>query len=160
MKKINNPYINLPEEAGYSCFGCSPSNSHGLKMEFFEEGEEIVSFWNPDKKFEGYLNVLHGGIQATLIDEIASWVVFVKLRTGGFTSDLQVKYIKSVLIDKGQITLRASLREMKKNMAHIQVSLYDGGGNLCSEGVAIYFTLPEKIAVSKMKYPGIESFYE
>ncbi|MBB6479083.1 PaaI family thioesterase [Spirochaeta isovalerica] len=160
MKKIINPFVDLKQSTGYSCFGCSPSNNNGLKMEFLEEGDEIVSHWNPDRKFEGFLNILHGGIQATLIDEIASWVVFVKLKTGGFTSELQVRYLKSVMIDKGRITLRASIKEMEKNIAHVQVSLYDGEENLCSEGVASYFTLPEKIAVAKMNYPGIDSFYE
>lgn len=129
-------------------------------MEFFEEGDEILSIWKPDNKFEGFNNVLHGGIQATLMDEIASWVVFVKLKTGGFTSSLNVNYLNNVLIDKGDITLRASLKEMEKNIAHISVSLSDGRGKCCSEAVASYFTLPEKIAAAKLRYPGIDSFYE
>lgn len=160
MKKIVNPYVKADRKKTYSCFGCSPHNPYGLKMEFFEEGDEILSIWTPDNKYEGFMNVLHGGIQATLMDEIASWVIFVKLKTGGFTSNLQVKYLSSVMIDKGNITLRASLKEMEKNIAHIAVSLYDGNDKLCTDAVVSYFTLPEKIAAAKLKYPGIESFYE
>lgn len=156
MKKIVNPYAGKDD---YNCFGCSPENHSGLKMNFIEEGDEIVSYWTPNRQFEGFHNVLHGGIQATLMDEIASWVVFVKLKTGGFTANLNVRYISTVMIDKGDITLRASLKEMEKNIAHISVSLYDGNGTLCSEAVASYFTLPEKIAAAKLRYPGIESFY-
>lgn len=157
MKKIVNPFIGKKD---YCCFGCSPMNQMGLKMNFFEEGDEILSIWEPDDHFTGFEQVLHGGIQATLIDEIASWVVFVKLKTGGFTSNLNVQYKKPVLIDKGNITIKASLKEMKKNIAHIAVSLFDGEGKLCSEAIAQYFTLPEKIARKKMMYPGIENFYE
>ncbi|MCP4176231.1 MAG: PaaI family thioesterase, partial [bacterium] len=104
MKKIVNPFIDFK---GYNCIGCSPSNPYGLKMSFFEEGDEIISFWEPDDKFTGYDFILHGGIQATLMDEIASWVVFVKLETGGFTSRLNVSYKSSVFTNKGKITLRA-----------------------------------------------------
>lgn len=157
MKKIVNPFI---EAENYTCFGCSPRNPFGLKMTFFEEGDEIICHWSPSKNFEGFHNVLHGGIQSTLMDEIASWVVFVKLQTGGFTSSLQVKYLTSVIIDKGDITLKASLREMEKNIAHIQVQLFDGSGKLCTEAVVSYFTLPEKIAKAKLRYPGVDSFYE
>ncbi len=157
MKKIVNPFKDFE---GYNCIGCSPSNPNGLKMSFFEEGDEIVSFWEPDDKFAGYDFILHGGIQATLMDEIASWVVFVKLGTGGFTSRLNVCYKSSVFTNKGKITLRASLREMRKNIAHISVSLFDSDDKLCSEAIAEYFTLPEKIARKKMNYPGIDSFYE
>lgn len=157
MRKIVNPFI---KSENYSCFGCSPRNPFGLKMDFFEEGDEVISIWKPDNRYEGFNNVLHGGIQATLMDEIASWVVFVKLKTGGFTSNLNVSYKNNLLIDKGDITLRASLKEMEKNIAHITVSLYDGNDKLCSEAVASYFTLPEKIATAKLRYPGIDSFYE
>lgn len=156
MKKIINPYR---ERENYNCFGCAPHNDSGLRMEFFEDGEQIVCNWKPEEKFTGYNYILHGGIQATLIDEIASWVVFVKLKTGGFTVNLNVDYKSPVQINKGNITLRASLKERKKNIAHISVGLYDGEGKLGSEGIAQYFTLPEKIARRKMLYPGSESFF-
>jgi acyl-coenzyme A thioesterase PaaI-like protein len=48
-------------------------------MTFFDDGEGIVSNWGPKEGYQGYDKVLHGGIQATLIDEIASWVVYVRL---------------------------------------------------------------------------------
>lgn len=157
MKKIVNPYRG---KENYNCFGCDPDNESGLRMEFFEDGDEIVCIWKPEQKFTGYNDILHGGIQATLIDEIASWVVFVKLKTGGFTVNLNVDYLNPVQINKGDITLRASLKEMEKNIAHISVSLYDGNGKLGTEGIARYFTLPEKIARKKMHYPGLDGFYK
>ena len=157
MKKINNPFTG---NVDYKCFGCSPDNPNGLKMEFYEEGDEIISIWKGDKKFTGYNDILHGGIQATLMDEIASWVVFIKLQTGGFTVNLNVNYKNQVQITKGDITLKASLKEMKKNIAHITVNLYDGEGKCGSEAIVQYFTLPEKIARKKMLYPGLDRFYE
>ncbi len=75
MKKIRNPYVDLK---GYNCFGCSPNNIQGLHMHFEEHGEKIISEWTPKMQFQGYKNVLHGGIQATLMDEIASWCVQIK----------------------------------------------------------------------------------
>ena len=40
MKKIINPWEGLD---GYMCFGCAPSNPMGLHMEFYEDGDDIVS---------------------------------------------------------------------------------------------------------------------
>ena len=71
MKKIVNPYAKAGR-AEYQCFGCSPQNAKGLQMKFQLDGEEVVSVWNPQKWAEGYMNVLHGGIQATLLDEVAA----------------------------------------------------------------------------------------
>ena len=80
MKKIRNYWAHTP---GYNCFGCSPDNPHGLHMEFYEDGEEIISTWQPTHDAQGWIDTLHGGIQATLADEIASWGVFHKLQSTG-----------------------------------------------------------------------------
>lgn len=48
MKKIINPWLNHAE---YNCFGCCPKNPIGLHMEFYEDGENIVSTWHPEKNF-------------------------------------------------------------------------------------------------------------
>ena len=66
---------------GYNCFGCASDNKHGLKMEFYEDGDEIVSKWKPDSCYQGWLDTLHGGIQSVLLDEIAAWAIVRKLQT-------------------------------------------------------------------------------
>ena len=38
MEKIINPWEGME---GYFCFGCAPNNESGLKMEFYEDGDEI-----------------------------------------------------------------------------------------------------------------------
>lgn len=73
---------------GYHCYGCDPNSPQGLRMEFYENGDEIVSVWHPRPEYQGWVNTLHGGIQATLADEISSWVVFRKFQTSGVTSVL------------------------------------------------------------------------
>lgn len=157
MKRLYNPYRKLE---GYNCFGCSPDNPIGLKLNFFEDGEKVISNWSPSMDYQGYFHILHGGIQATMMDEIASWVVLVKVKTAGVTSRLNCKYIKSVEIDKGAIRLEAKLREMKRNLAYIDVSLFDGEGTLCASAEAVYFTFPEEVARKKLHFPKIEEFYE
>ena len=60
MKKIINPWKGLD---GYMCFGCAPENPQGLHMEFYEDGEDIVAFWEPESHYQGWLETLHGGIK-------------------------------------------------------------------------------------------------
>jgi acyl-coenzyme A thioesterase PaaI-like protein len=155
MKKIANPYAGIE---GYNCFGCSPSNPIGLRLEFFLEGEELIASWDPKKDYVGFETVLHGGIQALAHDEIASWVVFAICGTAGFTQSLDVRYKSTVRIEKGTISLRARLERMDGPVAVIATSLFDGAGELGSEGTARYFTVPEKIARRRFHYPGKEAF--
>ena len=88
MKKIINPWKGMD---GYYCFGCAPNNEAGVKMEFYEDGDDIVSIWHPEAKYQGWVNTLHGGIQATLLDEICAWVIARKLQTTGVTSKMETK---------------------------------------------------------------------
>lgn len=96
MRKIRNPFIG---KEGYNCFGCSPDNPFGLHMEFYEDGDDVVSYWHPHDHFQGWTGVMHGGILATMIDETAGWVVMRKLQTSGMTSRLNLKYLYPVSSD-------------------------------------------------------------
>jgi len=150
MKKIINPYDKTP---GYFCFGCSHNNPFGLHMDFYEDGEEVVSVWDPQERFQGYHNILHGGIQATLMDEAASWLVYSRMKISGVTSKLDIKYKRPVPTDKGAIKVRAKLREMKRNLAFIHVQLTDAEGNLCAEADAVFYTYTREYSIKHLGLP-------
>jgi len=158
MQKINNPFAKN-KEAGYNCFGCSPGNSIGLHMEFFTDGEVVVSNWDPQEQFQGYVNVLHGGIQATIMDEIASWLVYALLDTAGVTANLNVNYLKPVYLN-GPIQIKAILKEQTDRKAIIKVELINDKNVICSEGEVEYFLFPPAIARRKYHYPGKHAFLE
>jgi len=157
MNKLRNPFTKLE---GYNCFGCSPNNPLGLHLTFIEENEEIVSHWVPDTNFQGYFNILHGGIQAALMDEIASWTVYVKVKTAGFTSKAEFRYLKTIGMDQGPVTLRAKVKQMRRNLADIEVLLFDGNNTLCAEGLLTFFTFPLDKSKQSMYYPDHNEFYE
>ena len=113
MRKIKNIHLNDDPEV-YQCFGCSPYNEFGLHLEFWEDADEVVSFWNPSPILQSYPKVLHGGIQSTLLDEIAGWVVYVKCGTVGVTAEMKVRFKKPLMIDQGEITIRAKLLGQKQ----------------------------------------------
>jgi acyl-coenzyme A thioesterase PaaI-like protein len=156
MIKLKNPYAGIP---GYNCFGCSPTNRMGLKMEFYETDEEILSRWEPEPQFQGFLDVLHGGIQATLMDEIASWVVMVKLGRAGVTYRMTTVYRAPVRLSAGMITLRARNVGLRRSIASMEVGLEDGNGRKCSEATVEYFLIGEEQAGKELHYPGKEAFY-
>ncbi len=150
MKKIKNPFLSLET---YNCFGCSPNNPIGLKLRFVLDNETVISRWTPTYDYEGWHDVLHGGIQATLMDEIASWVVFSVLKTAGFTVKMNVSLLKNVKISDGEITLKATLKSKKLNLATIDVKLFNGKNELCTEGEYIYYIYPKNVAIERFHMP-------
>jgi acyl-coenzyme A thioesterase PaaI-like protein len=127
-------------------------------MTFYEDGDQILSTWEPKEGYQGYHKILHGGIQATLMDEIASWVVYVKLKTAGFTSRADLRYRRTVYIDRGAVTLRARCTGMRRNLADIEVKLFDAEKTLCTEATFTYFTYDMEKTREHMYYPGEEAF--
>ena len=151
MKKIINPWHGIE---GYNCFGCAPDNEHGLKMEFYEDGDEIVSKWKPDSCYQGWLDTLHGGIQSVLLDEIAAWAIVRKLQTFGVTSKMEIRYLKPVSTNDEYITLRARITETRRNLVLIETSLSDTSGEVCSKASFTYFTYPKERAAEQMLFYG------
>jgi acyl-coenzyme A thioesterase PaaI-like protein len=56
-----------------ACFGCGPSNSNGLRIRSFAEGDEVVCDWRPEPYHEAFPGVLNGGIIGTLLDCHSNW---------------------------------------------------------------------------------------
>lgn len=156
-REIHNAYAELE---GYNCFACSPTNPYGLKCKFVDEGDCVSCHWMPNEHYQGFFNVLHGGIQATLIDEIASWVIFTRLNTAGMTVEMNVKYRKTVHSNKGEIVLKAKLESAFSRLATAKVELFNADGELATEAEVVYRIFPEKLAREKLCWPGVEAFYK
>lgn len=150
MKKIINPYAGTSEEIGYNCFACAPSNPYGLKMEFYEDGEEVVSYWMPEKHYQGWLNTLHGGIQATLMDETGVWLVSRKFQTAAMTTNLNIKYKKPVPTDS-KLELRARIKEIKRSFIIVEITLLSGE-QVCSLAEATYYKFPKEVAEKEFHF--------
>ena len=143
MKRIINPWRGMD---GYRCFGCDPHSEQGLRMEFYEDGDRIVSRWKPRPEFQGWVDTLHGGIQATLADEISSWVVFRKFQTSGVTSRMEVRYLKPIHTSEDHITLQATVVRQRRNIVDIEVKILNSQDQLCTEALCIYFLFPKEKA--------------
>ena len=143
MKRIINPWRGMD---GYRCFGCDPRSEQGLRMEFYEDGDRIVSRWKPRPEFQGWVDTLHGGIQATLADEISSWVVLRKFQTSGVTSRMEVRYLKPIHTSQDHITLQATVVRQRRNIVDIEVKIFNSQDQLCTEALCIYFLFPKEKA--------------
>lgn len=155
MKKIRNPFLGLQDQ-GYHCFACCPDNPYGLKMEFYEDGEDIVCIWNPDDNYQGWLKTLHGGIQATLMDELAGWLVSRKLQTAGMTTNMALKYRYPVPTGSDiKIELRGRIKEMKRNFAFIEVTL-SHEDKVCSSGELTFYCFSKEKAATDFYFTGCD----
>ncbi|HPQ38889.1 MAG TPA: PaaI family thioesterase [bacterium] len=90
-RKLENIFSDVEN---YNCFACGPAHPFGLHLEFYydDETREVTCGITADTLFAGFPGILHGGIQATILDEVAFWGSWARHRRTGFTYDLSVRY--------------------------------------------------------------------
>ncbi len=87
---------------GQPCFGCGPDHPTGFHLTFDVEShdgrDEIVTHFTPTENYQGPPGIMHGGLVATLADEIAAWAVIALLGKFGFTAQMSCALKKPVRV--------------------------------------------------------------
>lgn len=66
----NEPASPSPFNDDRYCLCCGEKNPMGFKMKFCYEGEKLVSETIIPKEYQGFADVVHGGVLGTLLDEM------------------------------------------------------------------------------------------
>lgn len=152
MRKIKNPWRH---REGYFCFGCCRDNEAGVKMDFYADAEKVVSYWRPQARYQGWIDTLHGGIQAVMLDEICAWAVLYRLNTTGVTSKMETRYRRPVSTCDRYLKLEAHVVAVRRNLVTIEATLFNSAGECCTQAVCTYFVFSEEKA-AEMGYCGLE----
>ncbi len=100
------------ENSGSGCFGCSKENPDGLQLRFFRRGETVVSPFTIPDRFHGAPSIAHGGIVATLLDEISCAATYHLRGDYVVTGELAVRYEKPCPVDVA-LEVVAEVRERR-----------------------------------------------
>ncbi len=73
------------------CFACGPDNPIGLKLTFRQEGERYATTFTANRLLQGYQGIVHGGLVATVLDEVMARLVWAKYGPAA-TARLEVRY--------------------------------------------------------------------
>ena len=61
----------------HHCFGCGTSNDIGLQLAFRRSPAGVWAELCPDRRYEGYVGMVHGGVLSAMLDEAMSWAITV-----------------------------------------------------------------------------------
>jgi len=83
------------------CFGCGAANPRGMKLlfDFDEAAQRVVGRFRLGPEYQGGAGFIHGGIIATVLDEVMSKVSrFSNVRA--VTAELTVQYLRPVRVSE------------------------------------------------------------
>lgn len=132
----------LPNLDTHTCFGCSPNNSSGLRMEFHTDDEALYSLLSIPSHLCGWGDLAHGGVVSTIMDEIMSWSSMYLLRRYILTKSITVDFLKPVWTGKRIIAVGRVRDRVNDREAVMEGLLYDEAGSVCarSQGTFALFT--------------------
>ncbi len=131
----------------HMCLICGMNNSAGVRGQFYNmEDGSVGGLFTFREEHQSYPGRVHGGMLATMIDELAGRVLWVDCPDKiAVTMDINVKYRKPVpyntpLKGRGMYTERLSRAYSAK------CYIMDMNNNILAEGIAKYLILPvEKV---------------
>ena len=128
------------------CFICGVENPIGLKLKIYQTSPGIIetSYTAPDH-FQGYPGILHGGIVASILDEISGRALMGDTASPRFmyTGKLQVRFRKNVPIGKPLRIIGKAIKSKVKS-AEGWAGIYDQEGNLLAEASTLLIDLPRE----------------
>ncbi len=108
------------------CFCCGKENEHGLKLEFETRGSETTTSLSFPKRFQGYRDIVHGGLISTVLDEAMVTLV----NDMGFlavTAELKVRFVHPLRVET-PVRISARLVAKRRNVFKLEATakLEDG----------------------------------
>lgn len=142
------------------CFACGARNTAGLRLAFRQEGDEIVTEFTPDERFQGFPGVVHGGILATLLDETLSRTATVEGRWM-MTGRLEVRYRGPAPLGRAlRVTARAVSSRARMVRAAGEVRLADAPETLIATADGTFLPVPPHYQDDVVgRYPELAGFF-
>ncbi|CAE8605219.1 unnamed protein product [Polarella glacialis] len=98
------------EDPNFRCFGCSPKNATGLQLQFLRHKSQGEFLVRPQLKEEwcSFRGILHGGMLATMFDEVAYSCILMSKPRIGLTTKMSLEYREPVSLLPGDSNFQAT----------------------------------------------------
>jgi uncharacterized protein (TIGR00369 family) len=111
-----------------SCFACGPQNKNGLQLNIIKNQTGVQAMIDPPQWAQGYKDTVHGGIIATILDELAVWAAF-KEGSKSVTAELSMR-IKNAMRTGQTYVADAKVINIKHRLIEAESRILDKDKNL------------------------------
>lgn len=138
-----------PNETNH-CFGCGGANAHGMQLTFEQDdaARRIRGSLRLSADYQGGTGFVHGGIVATLLDEVMAKVS----RFSGdhaVTAELTIEYVKPVPVDGDLIVEGWEIARNGRSLLR-EGEIRDASGALLARGKARFVQIDPEVLRRKL----------
>ena len=124
----------IPLEDDGHCFVCGKKNGSGLGLDFRNEGGRTISEFTPAKTHQGFKDIVHGGIIATILDEAMVKAV-IQSGSEALTAEISVR-LKNPLFVGDSSRIEAEITRAGSRLIEASAVMTKEGGVVVAEAHA------------------------
>ena len=115
------------------CFGCGSRNARGLKLKFTLDPDHhrIRTEWTPTQEFQGYADIVHGGLIGLVLDELMGNLLWKQERPS-VTAEMSVRFLKPAHVGK-PLRGEAWIASHKGRVCVMEAAAWDAAGGVVAE---------------------------
>ena len=125
-----------------SCFVCGESNSTGLNLRFETDGRIVQARFVPRLEHVGFKATVHGGLIATVLDEIMVWACAVQTRKFAFCAEMTVRFLNPLRPGQ-EVIIVGELLQNRKRLFEAKAEVRDSAGVVYASGTGKYLPIKE-----------------
>src|SRR6188474_2837475 len=136
----------------HHCFACGELNEHGLHLQLHTGPEGSWTELRLAERFQGWEEVAHGGIVATLLDEVMAWSVIGR-GTWGVTARLNLAFKRPIPIGRA-IRAEGWVTNDRRRTVHTAGHILDAStSEVLATGEGVFVAAPpDQLEVLKARY--------
>jgi uncharacterized protein (TIGR00369 family) len=117
--------------ADHNCFACGDANPIGMHLHI-ELGDGTASTtWRPNPDFVGWEDKVHGGLLATLLDEVMAWAPS-SYDSWAVTAEMSIRY-RSPANPGEELRARGWVTERRRRIYHVRGEVTGEDGRTVAE---------------------------
>ncbi|MDA8236992.1 MAG: PaaI family thioesterase [Chloroflexi bacterium] len=129
------------EVAPHACFACGELNAHGLHLELHVSGDACWTELALRPDFQGWEGIAHGGIIATILDEVMAWAL-AGSDAWGYTAKMSIEYRRPVRVG-ARIRGEGQVLEKRRRLLRTSGRLVDPAtGEVFATAEGLYVAAP------------------
>lgn len=126
-----------------SCFVCGESNPAGLKLRFETDGRIVRTRFVPRAEHVGFRQTVHGGLTATLLDEIMVWACAVQTKRFAFCAELNVRFLNPVRPGEALVASGELVSNRRDKLFEAKADLRDKAGLVLATASGKYLPIKQ-----------------
>jgi uncharacterized protein (TIGR00369 family) len=130
----------------HSCFVCGESNAHGLNLRFETDGRMVRARFVPRTEHVGFKQTVHGGLIATILDEIMVWACAVQTKRFAYCAELTVRFASPLQPGEETVAVGELVNNRRGKIFETRGELRNAAGRVLASATGKYMPVAESDA--------------